>query len=332
MTDAAPIAPSDLRRALSRFATGVTVITARDRDGAPIGFTASSFNALSLDPPMILWSLSRRSIHLADYRAAEGYAVNVLARSQHATADRFARPVEDRFAGLDWAPGANGAPVIAGALAVFECAHEAVQGAGDHQLFIGRVTRFEERAGAPLTFFAGAFGTVTAQAQAPGADGFHEDYLLYLLARASSLASEEFHARLAAEGVPAPVWRVLAVLSSGPATVGRLAEAVLYKQPTLTKLLQRMEADGLVERRRETTDGREVTVRLTPEGAARAAELIPLARDHEAALLRATPAEEAEALRGVLRAFIARAEAPGPDSQPGPRRSRRRDAGRRRRA
>jgi flavin reductase (DIM6/NTAB) family NADH-FMN oxidoreductase RutF len=148
----------NLRGALGRFATGVTVITARSFDGTPVGFTANSFNSVSLDPPLILWSLARSSARLGAYRAAEHYAVNILSADQSELARRFAGKMEDRYAGVAWSEGLGGAPVLDGALAVFECAHEAVYPAGDHELFIGRVSRCAIAEGAPLTFFAGRFG------------------------------------------------------------------------------------------------------------------------------------------------------------------------------
>jgi DNA-binding MarR family transcriptional regulator len=128
---------------------------------------------------------------------------------------------------------------------------------------------------------------------------FVEDYLLYLLARASHEASAGFHARLKERGVAVPVWRVVATLHGAEAgeTVGALAEACLMQQPTMTKLLDRMAEDGLVKRRRE---GRQTRILLTKAGERLAADLIPEARRHEAALL-ARHAEAAPALKALLR-------------------------------
>jgi flavin reductase (DIM6/NTAB) family NADH-FMN oxidoreductase RutF len=159
----------NLRGALGRFATGVTVITARNFDGEPVGFTANSFNSVSLDPPLILWSLARSSPRLGAYRAAQHYAVNILSADQSELARRFAGKVEDRFDGVGWSEGLGGAPVLDGALAAFECAHEAVYPAGDHELFIGRVSRCAIAEGAPLTFFAGRFGSVMGPVADPDA-------------------------------------------------------------------------------------------------------------------------------------------------------------------
>lgn len=162
-----PADTGGLRRALGRFATGVTVITARDAEGRPVGFTANSFNSVSLDPPLILWSLARTSARLPVYREAESYAVNVLSTLQAALARRFSARVDDRFAGVAWHAGLGGAPVLDGALAVFECRHEAIHPAGDHELFIGRVDQVREGSGRPLAFFGGDFCTVMGELEPP---------------------------------------------------------------------------------------------------------------------------------------------------------------------
>jgi DNA-binding MarR family transcriptional regulator len=137
----------------------------------------------------------------------------------------------------------------------------------------------------------------------PDQPRFVENYLLYLLARASHDASAGFHARLKARGVPVPVWRVVATLHGAAAgeTVGALAEACLMQQPTMTKLLDRMEEEELVRRRRE---GRQTRVTLTARGARLAGELIPMARAHEAELL-ARAAADVPALKALLRDMIA---------------------------
>jgi DNA-binding MarR family transcriptional regulator len=137
---------------------------------------------------------------------------------------------------------------------------------------------------------------------------FVEDYLLYLLARASAGASAQFHAIVKAKGLSVLEWRVLGQLASGPATVGLLAERALSQQPTLTKVLDRMAKDGLVVRLGDTADRRRVLLRLTEKGQRLAAELVPLAREHEARVLAGYPAREAAALKRALKTLIARTE------------------------
>lgn len=147
-----------LRAALGRYATGVTIITCRDAEGASVGLTANSFSALSLDPPLVLWSLRRASGSLAPFSAAPTFAVNVLAEAQVELSRRFASSVEDKFHLGEWSAGEHGAPVLAGCAAVFECALTAQQVAGDHVLFIGQVLAHRHAAEtAPLVFHAGHY-------------------------------------------------------------------------------------------------------------------------------------------------------------------------------
>jgi flavin reductase (DIM6/NTAB) family NADH-FMN oxidoreductase RutF len=146
-----------LRAALGRFATGVTIITCLDPAGAPVGLTANSFNALSLEPPLVLWSLRRSSPSLAAFTAAPGFVVNVLSEAQVDLSRRFASAVPDKFSDGPWSPGEGGVPVLTGAAAVFECACLSHQHEGDHVLFIGRVLRAAEAPLAPLVFHAGHY-------------------------------------------------------------------------------------------------------------------------------------------------------------------------------
>lgn len=152
--------PQALRGALGRFATGVTIITCRDADGQRVGLTANSFTSLSLDPPLVLWSLRRVSPSLPVFETATHFAVNVLAETQVDLSRRFALPLAggaDKFAEGGWSVGLGGAPVLAGCAAVFECERVGVHDGGDHRLFIGRVLRLADLAIAPLLFQGGHY-------------------------------------------------------------------------------------------------------------------------------------------------------------------------------
>jgi flavin reductase (DIM6/NTAB) family NADH-FMN oxidoreductase RutF len=152
----APFTPDDLRAALGQFATGVTIVTARDAEGQLVGLTANSFTSVSLTPPLVLWCLSGRSSALAGFMSASHYAINVLAADQRILAERFARKGIDRFEGAPWRPGFTGAPVIEGAVAVFECSHRHHHEEGDHIVFIGQVEHCRRHIGAaPLLFHGG---------------------------------------------------------------------------------------------------------------------------------------------------------------------------------
>jgi 4-hydroxyphenylacetate 3-hydroxylase, reductase component len=155
--------PLSLRRALGRFTTGVTIVTCTAPDGSRVGLTANSFQSLSLDPPLVLWSLRLVSSHLAMFRAVPRFAVNVLSEGQVDVSRRFAAkapldgPAPDRFADAPWAIGAHGAPVLAGCVAVFECETVSQQDIGDHVLFIGRVLASSEASLPPLVFQSGHY-------------------------------------------------------------------------------------------------------------------------------------------------------------------------------
>lgn len=152
--------PEDYRAALGQFATGVTIVTAVDPQGQLIGLTANSFNSVSLEPPLVLWSLSKHSRSLPGLRSAAAYAINVLASEQRVLAERFAKRGIDRFEGVSWRPGLSGAPLIDGAVATFECAQHHHHDEGDHLIFVGKVTHFQRRVGArPLLFHGGRFFT-----------------------------------------------------------------------------------------------------------------------------------------------------------------------------
>ena len=157
----APSFPTELfRAALGMFATGVTIVTARDAAGAPIGLTANSFNSVSLDPPLVLWSLSRIAGSMPHFTRGSHYAINILAADQLELAVRFSRKADDRFAGVAFREGRSGAPIFEGAAAVFECYNRSRYAEGDHVIFVGEVERCCWRPGAsPLLFHGGRFYT-----------------------------------------------------------------------------------------------------------------------------------------------------------------------------
>ncbi len=151
-----------LRTSLGAYPTGVTVVTARTQEGRPVGLTVNSFASLSLDPPLLLWSLANRSPNRQAFRAASHFAINVLSSSQEDLARRFADPrIVDKF---DHVPllgptvaGAQQAPLLEGAVAYFVCACRDALETGDHTLFIGRIEHHERRDGVPLVFHNGQF-------------------------------------------------------------------------------------------------------------------------------------------------------------------------------
>ena len=150
------IDPKTFRLALGRFMTGVTVVTTRCRD-AIAGVTVSSFNTLSLDPPLILWSLALKAPSLKVFRDSNRFAVNILADDQSNIALQFARPADDKFVNVETTAGAGAVPLIAGAVAHIECTVEHRYPGGDHELYIGRIVRASATEKTPLVYGQGKF-------------------------------------------------------------------------------------------------------------------------------------------------------------------------------
>jgi flavin reductase (DIM6/NTAB) family NADH-FMN oxidoreductase RutF len=148
-----------LRDALGRFATGVTVVTTCSPEGRLQGVTVNSFSAVSLDPPLVLWSLRRNAPSRPGFAASGHFAVNVLSADQAGIARRFAQAHSDKFEGIACRSGLGGCPLIDGALAIFECSVAQQIEGGDHIIFLGGVNRSIRHAGDPLVFNAGRFCT-----------------------------------------------------------------------------------------------------------------------------------------------------------------------------
>lgn len=151
--------PVAFRNAMSRFASGVTVVTTVDREGmTPVGFTASAFSSLSLDPPLVLVCLDRKAESHRAFQQARTMAVSILAKEQADLAMRFAKRGEDKFTG-GTTPGAlTGCHVVDGALAQLECEIEHLLPGGDHSIVVGRVVGVTLGEAAPMVHFNRSFG------------------------------------------------------------------------------------------------------------------------------------------------------------------------------
>jgi flavin reductase (DIM6/NTAB) family NADH-FMN oxidoreductase RutF len=161
-SDSSPIDPRDFRNALGTYATGVTVITAADPDGKPYGLTCNSFASVSLNPPLVLWSLVVYSSSLIVFQNASHFAVNVLGASQQALANKFAKSSDDKFASVDWSPGLGNAPVLAESVANFQCRSVNRYYGGDHVIFLGAVEAYSYNRKEPLLFARGTYGRFLA--------------------------------------------------------------------------------------------------------------------------------------------------------------------------
>ena len=150
--------PRTLRDALGCFATGVTVVTCFDRNNDPIGLTANSFTALSLDPPLLLVCVAKAAASAEPLASAHSFAVNVLQTSQRPASITFSTRGEDRFGQTEWSVGEHGAPVLMESLSVFECRRHAIHDGGDHFILVGEVIKASFEPGLdPLLYFRGSY-------------------------------------------------------------------------------------------------------------------------------------------------------------------------------
>ncbi len=157
MADRTEIEVDEFRSALSCFATGVTVVTTLDAKGEKVGITVSSFNSVSLEPPLILWSVGVDSMSYDVFTSAKYFAVHVLALDQQELSDRFAQSGNNKFATLDCSEGIHGVPILPEFAACLECSTEHVYAGGDHKIIVGRVHRCEDRETDPLIIHRSRF-------------------------------------------------------------------------------------------------------------------------------------------------------------------------------
>lgn len=250
------------RRALGHFATGVTVVTAQ-AGSQLVGMTANSFSSVSLDPPLILWSIAKQSSSLPVFEQAGHFAVNVLAADQLDLASGFAKSGSDKFAGVAWLPGLGAAPCLSGVLATFECHKHQVIEAGDHLIVVGRVGSyrlFEHRD--PLLFVRGRFTLSVdypalaaetpedGQAGAPADRGTDPPTMLGLLWDAFTGLSQRFQTERDALGLNSVTQgRVLSLLERHPeAPVSTIAHKAYISPQGLDEALQALQAAGYLTR------------------------------------------------------------------------------------
>lgn len=149
--------PKAFRDALGHFASGLAIVTAQGEGGELAGMTISSFNSVSLTPPLVLFSIDRRANSLPIYEQASGYAINILEHAEEELCMRFARALTDKWEGLEYDLGYGGAPLLSGSIVRFECKPYAQYEGGDHIIFVAEVVRFQTASGYPLVFYKGRF-------------------------------------------------------------------------------------------------------------------------------------------------------------------------------
>lgn len=242
------------RRCLGQFATGVTVITTASGDTLA-GVTANSFSSLSLDPPLVLWSIARTSRSYAAFERSTHFAINILSTDQIDISQRFSSSEIDKFASVDWEPGVTRSPVLNGAAAVLECSTETIYDGGDHIILIGRVHRYARFAGKVLLYAQGQYGIAEehpglkkdgqAAAAVPARTfGVGEAPISTLLYFAHHYSSAAFERHRREEGISLAQSRVIAALNDTPgisfeALVGKVYLSELATEDALSILIER---------------------------------------------------------------------------------------------
>ncbi len=289
------------RLALGQFATGVTIITA-NLDNQLAGVTVNSFSSVSLAPPLILWSLSKKSHSLALFEQTDHFAVNVLAADQIELANRFSRSGIDKFAGIAWNPGLGGSPLFPGASASFECRKHAVIDAGDHLIHIGQVDRYSRDQRDVMLFVQGRFGlsidypTAGSTKIEAGEVSDSNPTMLGQLWQAYNSMSHAFEAESDRSGLSLRSGRVLALVERYPgATSETLARMAFISPQRVEDVLQNLHSLGYAE------PAPKGGFRVTSLGSTSVADRRERARACEVDALKNFDAHEIEIVRKVLR-------------------------------
>ena len=213
--------PQAFRAALGTFTTGVTIITTRSADGAPVGITANSFNSVSLNPPLVLWSLAKTARSLPVFEEGLHWNVHVLSADQEALSGSFATQGSDKFAGLALDPGISSAPLLPGCTARFQCRTAFRYDGGDHVIFVGEVLAYDRSELPPLVYQAGQYAIAARKprqelrlgATPPPECSYTEDLLGYLLGRAHYQMLYALRQLLASHALDEPAFFILSTLS-----------------------------------------------------------------------------------------------------------------------
>ena len=302
--------PRDFRQALGMFATGVTIVTARAADGTPVGITANSFNSVSLQPPMVLWSLARNARSLPVFEAAEFWNVHILANDQEPLSNRFARAGEDKFAGIALDAGERDVPLIPGCSARFQCRTAFRYDGGDHIIFVGEVLAYDRSERPPLLYVTGGYalaarkaGAVSTEPEATIPEApYSEDLLGYLLGRAHFQFMAGFRRTLSERQLSDPDFFVLSLLSVRDGlSAAEVAEHVAYTGVDIGSVALRSLVDrGLLERSL-APDARYV---LTAAGRDAILHVLAAAKSVEEVLIDRLGVAEVVALRNLLKGAI----------------------------
>lgn len=300
--------PKSFRRALGNFATGVTVVTAQDSEGNKVGVTANSFNSVSLEPALVLWSIDKQSSSHEVFERASHFAVNILAGDQINLSNNFARPKEDKFAGIAHREGIGKSLLLEDCAAHFECELHQQIDAGDHFILIGKVVAFSDFGRAPLLYHQGAYSAVLphpslqrkreAVMVGETASGklFHNMH--YLLTQAVRAYQNDYYPKQLASGLRTSEARMLLVLDGGHANckVGMLKEVAMPIRE-IEQAVEILKRKGLIH---EDSD----TLQLTDLGHDQAQQLYAIAEEHQDQVFSQYQPEQVTLFKTMLKDMI----------------------------
>ena len=303
----------------------MTIVTTRNAAGEDIGLTANSFNSVSLDPPMVLWSLARKSLSLPAFLESGYFGVHVLAADQEDLSVTFATRGADKFADLKVARGAGGIPLIPGCSALFQCKTAFNYEGGDHVIFVGEVHEFEHFNRPPLVFHSGRYA-VAVEKPAPSPpppnkeeaepdSSFSQDFLIYLLERAHFQLFLSLRRDLERHGLSEDQWFVLSILGiCDSRTVAELDRLLWYTGRRVTyELLASLTAGGFA--RLHGVYDPHARVTLTETGRHVGLELVAVAKATESDAEQSLGYGETQLLKKALRGIIRETD-PGPPPLP----------------
>jgi len=289
------------RRALGNFATGVTIITA-SHAGHATGMTANSFNSVSLDPPLILWSIIKTSRSYELFAQSNHFAVNVLAADQIALSNHFARHSRDKFADIETEMGISNTPLLPGCAARFLCEKYQCIDGGDHWIFLGKVIDFDDFGRSPLLYHQGAYSAVLPhpnQLHAEPSDDTWEsrldDNLYYLMTQAVRSYQADYHPRQMASGFHTNEARLLLALHSGGLDMASLLQRVEVPAHEIGSALHSLQQRGLLI---SNSNGQYY---LTDYGLEQAKSLWQIADEQERRVFSGFTSTQIEVFRHMLR-------------------------------
>ena len=284
---------NDFRSALGSFATGVTIVTTAAPDGTDVGMTANSFNSVSLDPPMVLWSIGKNAFSQPAFAAAEHFAVHILAWDQEDLSNRFARRGEDKFGGLALERGPGNIPLLGGCSARFKCRTAYRYEGGDHDIIVGEVLEFYHTDKRPLLFHRGKYSAIASSVS--GAE-FADSSLGFLAARAQYAVFKDIRDELERLDISLDQYFALAALGAQSMTAedihrhGSCFDRV-FEHTDVAKLTER----GLIETRTDSSK-----LALTAAGRQTVVQLLAIGKDTESTLLAQFEPWEGQWLKSAL--------------------------------